>query len=180
MADPISILGLVLAIAGAASTLLELLKNIREGPEEIKTISKDAHCIAAIVSELQAILENARNREIIDGEDAMLQMIDYLKIPLSNCQEVLDKLVKRVSKLQKKSRPGSEGRADRTRFPNIKWGLSIKSEVRQIQLQLEAAKSTLNTALSGITLYAIISLSSLQCMDDTNGAQDIVGCACWP
>lgn len=179
MADPLSIFASVLAIAGAAiqssKALFELVDDIREGPEEIRSISRDAHSFYSVVFSLNTTLGDAKIREIISGDDAMLEMIGNLTSPLSNCEAVLAKL---MIKMQKQLRLGSDGRDNRMRLTNVKWGLFTKSEVRGLQLRLEAAKSTLNSALNGISMYG--GLPSSQCMDGTNGAQDFVGYAHWP
>lgn len=178
MADPLSIIGGILTIAGAAiqasRTLFELVDDIRECPEEIRSISRDAHSFYSVVFSLNTTLADARIREIISNDHAMLDMIGNLKSPLSNCEAILAKLMIKM----RASRLGSEGIADRMRLTNVKWGLFTKSEVRGLQLRLEAAKSTLNSVLNGISVYGV--LRTLTCIYSTNEAQDCVGCARWP
>ena len=159
MADPLSIFASVLALASAAvqssKAIFELVDDIREGPEEIRSISRDAHSFYSVVFSLNAALGDARIRETISGDDAMLQMISNLTSPLSNCEAVLARL---MIKMQKQLKLGSDGRGDRMRLTSVKWGLFTKSEVRGLQQRLEAAKSTLNGALNGISMYVFHTL----------------------
>lgn len=156
MADPLSIFASVLAIAStviqSSKALFELVDDIREGPEEIRSISRDAHSFYSVVFSLNTTLGDARIREIISDDDALLDMISNLKSPLSNCEAVLAKLMIKMQTL----RLGPESRGDRMRLASVKWGLFSKSEVRGLQLRLEAAKSTLNSVLNGISVYAAL------------------------
>lgn len=178
MADPLSVIGGVLTIAGAAiqasRTLFELVDDIREAPEEIRSISRDAHSFYSVVFSLNTTLRDIRIRDIISDDHAMLVMIDNLKCPLSNCEALLAQLMIKMQTLKL----GSEGRGDRMRLTYVKWGLFSKSEVRGLQLRLEAAKSTLNSVLNGISVYGV--LCTPKCMSGTDKAQDFVGCARWP
>lgn len=156
MADPLSVIGGILTIAGAAiqvsKTLFELVDDIRECPEEIRSISRDTHSFYSVVFSLNITLGDNRIREIISSDYAMLDMISNLKGPLSNCEAILAKLMIKIRTLKL----SSEGRGDWIRLTNVKWGLFSKSEVRGLQLRLEAAKSTLNSVLNGISVYGVL------------------------
>ena len=156
MADPLSIVASVLAIATAAvqssKALFELVDDIRGGHEEIKSISKDAHSFHSIIHSFSITLKNASIREIISDDDGMLEMIKDLESPLFNCEEALSEL---MVKLQKRLKLDTDRRGLSRSIVNVKWGLFTKSEVRRLQLRLEAAKSTLNSAMSAISVYRV-------------------------
>ena len=157
MADPLSIIASVVAITAAAirssKTLFELVDDIKGGPEEIKSISRDTHSFYSIIFSLNATLEDTSIRDAVSGDDAMLEMIGNLTRPLSNCEAVLVEL---MVKIQKQLKLGSDGRGNRMSATNVEWGLFTKSEIRGLQLRLEAAKSTLNSALNGISMYGAL------------------------
>lgn len=156
MPDPATIIATVIPIAGAAiqssKALFELVDDLRGGPEEIQSISTDAHSFYSIINSLKALLEDASIGEVIGGDDNMLNMIRNLTNPLSNCEAVLAKL---TIKIQKHSRLDSDSRGDRMSV-RVRWCLLTKKEVRDLQLRLGAAKSTLNSALNVISVYAVL------------------------
>lgn len=167
MADPLGIIASVVAIATAAirssKALFELVDGIKRGPEEIKSISRDAHSFHSIVFSLNATLEDPSFTDVISGDDSMLEKVGNLARPLSDCEAVLSEL---MVKMQKQLKHGSDNSGDRMSFTNVKWCLFIKSEVRVLQLRLEAAKSTLNSALNGISMSgALPSFQSVELTD---------------
>ena len=156
MTDPLTIFASVLAISGAAirslKALFDLVDGIKGAPEEIKSISKDARSLYTTISSLNATLEDAKTKEVLIDDDAMLEMIKNLTSPLSNCETVLAEL---VLKMQKPLKVSSDNRGDRMSTMRVRWALFIKGEARSLQFRLEAAKSTLNTALNGISVYGV-------------------------
>lgn len=83
------------------------------------------------------------------NDDTILEMARGLRDPLSNCEMVLEEL---VFKLQKQLKLTTNDTGDWTGTTSAKWRLYVRNEVKDLQSRLEAAKSTLNTALSGVAV----------------------------
>ena len=154
MADPISIFASVIAIATAAiqssRAIFEITNGIKTSSREIQAISRDALAVHSTISSLHAILRKGeRSAGNARDDDAILEMARSLRVPLSNCEMVLEEL---VFKLQKLLKSNTRDARDWPRTTSVKWVLFVKKEVRDLQLRLEAAKSTLNTALSGVAV----------------------------
>lgn len=153
MGEPLSIFAGVLAIATAAIQssvfLIEIANGIKSSSKEIQAISRDAQSIYSTISSLEATLKNGKIKAGTMDDDAILEIIKSLTAPLSNCKMVLEELVVKIRKLFKLT---TKDVGDRTGVMNLKWALYKKNEIRDVQLRLEAAKSTLNTALSGFSV----------------------------
>lgn len=151
MADPLSIvagvIGLAAAVYQSSKTLFELVDSIKQGPDEIKAISKDVRAFYSIIISLSATLSDSDMRNVLDGDVAMLEMVKLLNEPLSNARMVLGEL---MVKIQPQLKPATDGNGHRISLMNVKWGLSTKTKVRDLLLRLEATKSTLNSALTAI------------------------------
>jgi hypothetical protein len=154
MAEPLSIFAGVLAIATAAIQsslfLIEITNSIKSSSKEIQAISRDAQSIYSTISSLHATLKNGNIKAGAIDDDAILEIIKSLTAPLSNCEVVLEELVVGMQKLFKLITKDVGGR---TGVLNLKWALYKKNGIKDVQLRLEAAKSTLNTALSGFSVY---------------------------
>lgn len=154
MADPLSsiasVIGITATVIQLSKAFVELANDIRGGPEEIKSISRDVHAFCSIIFSLNATLKEEDIQKAINGDEAMAKMIQNLTGPLKNCQAVLGEL---MVKIQKLAVPRLEGTGFRMNSTSVKWGLFNKSELRDLQLRLEAAKSTLGRALEAVTTY---------------------------
>ena len=148
-----SIIGGVLTISAAAIkssvTLVEMVNGIKSHSKEIQAISRDAQSIRSTISSLHTILQNGEIKAGIMDDDAMLEIIKSLTAPLSNCEMILEEL---VLKMQKQVKFVSKDIGDRAGIMSLKWVLYKKNEIRDVQVRLEAAKSTLNTALNSISV----------------------------
>ena len=151
MAERFSIFASVLAITSAAIkssiNLFEIANGIKTGSKEIEAISRDAKSIYCTISSLHATLRNGKIRAGNFEDDAMLEMIKSLAPPLSNCETVLADLVFKMQKLLKLN---TKDVGDWTGVTSVKWVLYKKNEIKDVRLRLEAAKSTLNTAMNGV------------------------------
>lgn len=154
MTDPVSIVTGVIGIATAAiqssKVFFELVNDIKGGPAEIRSVSRDVHAFYAIVFSLNATLKEVNVKNVITCDEAMVSMIGNLAGPLENCQVVLGEL---MVKIQKQFKPGLESKGFRISTRSVNWCLFTKSEIRTLQLRLEAAKSTLCSALDAVNTY---------------------------
>lgn len=86
MADPLSIvagvIGLSAAVVQSSKALFELVDSIKQGPDEIKAISKDVHAFYPIIISLSATLSDGDIRGVLDGDVAMLEIVKLLNEPL--------------------------------------------------------------------------------------------------
>ena len=170
MADPFSIVAGVLGIANVAvqssKVFLELVNDIKGGPAEIRSVSRDVHAFYAIVFSLNVTLKEVNIKNVITCDEAMVNMIGNLAGPLENCQVVLGEL---MVKTQKQLKPRLESKGFRMGTIGLKWCLFTKSEIRGLQLRLEAAKSTLCSALDAVTTY--VTLSTSRTVGNTDGVK---------
>ncbi|KAG8527797.1 uncharacterized protein KY384_007951 [Bacidia gigantensis] len=154
MADPFSIFAGVLATAAAAiksaKTVHEVAKGIKGASQEVQAIARDADSLHHTISLLHATLKHkeVRAKYFEDGE--LLEMVICLQSPLSNCEVVLQELIFRLRKQLKLFRKGT---GDWSGLKSVKWALFTKNDIKELQLRLETAKATLNTALSGVSVY---------------------------
>ena len=149
MADPVSVvagvLGITNSVVQASLNLTRILSEIKEAPKAITTISKDVEAFTSILKSLQIALSDEDIRHTIKTYQNISEFVaNNLTISLQNCQSVLDQLNSKIQSLKVTSR----SRKSWASPENIKWGLKTKGEVRDLQLQLEFTKSTLNSALS--------------------------------
>ena len=160
MADPFSTIAGIISIIGAvinsSKKLFELVRHIKDADEEIQAISRDVQALHTILSSLDVSLNDEDVRHVIVGDESMAKMVGNLGNPLSNCRLVLESL---TAKIQKQLRPATEGR--RPLLINVKWSLFVKGEIKDLQLRLEAAKSTLGNALDAITTYVLFDYSKM-------------------
>jgi hypothetical protein len=160
MTDPLSIIAGVIGITAAAITsskaFFELVNDIKGVPEEIRSVSRDVHAFYSIIFSLNVTLKEDDVKYVISGDEAMVEMTRNLAGPLDNCRAVLGEL---MVKIQKGFKPGSEGKGSRMSSINVKWTLFTKSEIRDLQLRLEATKSTLGSALDAVTTYVTLPTS---------------------
>ena len=152
MADLFSIIAGVVGIATAAvqfsKTLFDLMKDIRGAPAEVKAISRDVYAFACIVLTVSATVEQDVLRGYLSDDGSIVLTIGNLRLPLSNCQAVLEEL---IAKLQKGSRLSVVNNGSRRAFINLKWVIFTKNEVKELRSRLEDTKSTLAVALSAIS-----------------------------
>ncbi|KAL9626364.1 MAG: hypothetical protein Q9164_007892, partial [Protoblastenia rupestris] len=139
MTDPFSIIAGVVGIATVAirssKALIELVDDIKGGPEEIKAVSRDVHAFYSIIIALNATLKDDSIRDVVSGDVAVMEMIRLLQDPLSNCKKILGEL---MVKIQAHLQPASDSKRRRTAFISVKWSLLTKTTVRDLLLRLEA------------------------------------------
>ena len=150
--DFISVFASVIAVATAAiqtsSQVCAFINSVKNCPEDIRSISRDVQALHSIICSIRALMIDVETRQIMSCDDSMVQMMDNLSDPLDGCQELLTQL---ASKLIKSSGTVSRGKPPWLNRANLKWGLHTKTEVKHLQLRLEATKSTLGAALDSIT-----------------------------
>ena len=152
--DPLSVIAGVVSIASAtcsaSQALFQLVDDIKGGPEQVQAISRDAHAFYSVIFSLNLALQDRNIRLIISDDPSLVQMIENLSRPLSNCQAVLGQL---MVKIEPRVKPTSDGRAFRINKLDFRWGFFAKNEVKELMTRLEATKSTLDNALGSITTY---------------------------
>ena len=153
--DPLSIVagvGAVATLAAQSATFFaQILKSINGAPAEVKTISRDVHAFYAVVFSLNTLLKDDEVMSAISTDASMVALVGSLATPLENSQALLTEIMMKMNK-HHKARGGLQTR--KLTKINLNWALYNKKEIRDLQLQLEATKSTLNTALSVISMYA--------------------------
>ena len=157
MADPLSIVGAIIAVATTAiqtsKFLVELIEDIKGSPREVKSISRDAHAFYSIIFSLIATLKEERVRHIVSRDETVMELVRNLDKPLSNCQAELGDI---MLKIQRQLILGFNANGSGMCFIKIKWAFFTKTELRASHLRLEANKSTLCAALNAFSMYAAL------------------------
>jgi len=156
MADPLSITAGVVGIATAtintAKALCAIINDIKDGPGEIESVSRDAHAFYSIIFGLLATLKEDKVRHVVERDDAMVEMIKSLERPLSLCQALLGELMVQIQKQLKRS---TDAQRSRIIFVVVSWTFFTKGKIRALQFRLEASKSTLCSASNAFSLYIL-------------------------
>ena len=151
MTDPFSIIaGVVGVTAGAVKAsqcLFQLVDDVRNAPQEVSAISRDAHAFHSIVYSLQMALEADDVRHVLGTDILMTQMIKNLNRPLENCRTILDQLLTRIQNHLKSAKDAPDFRMS---VIDLKWSLYTKNEVLGLMSRLEATKATLGSAPNSI------------------------------
>ena len=148
--DPLSIFATVLTTATAviqvSKAVFKVTSGIKSASKEVQAISRDALSLHSTIASLYPILSKGQLSTTDAENHTILEMARVLEAPLLECKAVLQEL---DCKLQKQLKFTTRGSRDWT---VIKWVLCVRNEVKDLQVRLEAAKSILNTALSGIAV----------------------------
>jgi prophage DNA circulation protein len=109
------------AIIQSSKAVFELLNNIREASNEMKSISKDVQALYSTVSSLNTVLKENEVSNIVHGDKILVDLIQNLVGPLNNCQAVLSEL---EIKLKKRLELNSTSEGLPTRSSAMKWILN--------------------------------------------------------
>ena len=152
--DPLGIIASAIGIAAvtaqAATVFVKAITTIKGAHAEIKAVSRDVYAFYAVVSSLKALLQDEEVMNAISSDAAMVGMIENLMNPLQNCQRLLSEI---MMKMRKRCDLTGERRTRQISSTSLRWGLCTKNQMRDLQLQLDATKSTLCGALSVISMY---------------------------
>ncbi|KAL9124896.1 MAG: hypothetical protein Q9217_005824 [Psora testacea] len=184
--DPLSVIagiaGIATAFLSTSKCLFELLDEVKNSPEEIKSLSRDAHAFYSVIFSLQLALKEQSYWDSISRDPTLTEMVRNLKQPLENCQAVLCQLMVKIQPhlkpeaRSKRSCPCGTINSDRPEqsgpepAPNLLQS-SLLSEKRRAELysaaksgndrvlrRLIAEAGILSTLSSGVqTLHIVIS-----------------------
>lgn len=91
MADPFSVILGVITISTAAlqcsKALYELLDNIREAPEQIIAISRDAHAFYSVVCSLDSALHDEVINSVLEKDGSLTTLVGNLEQPIRKLLE---------------------------------------------------------------------------------------------
>ena len=150
--DSISILACVVetATTGVQSSkkLYELLDDVKNGPEEMYTISQHARALHAIMYSLEVALKDDDLQSLIEDDHELINAVENLQQPLRNCHRMLAQL---MIKIAGRLKPQPDGNGFRFSSYDIKWAMFTKRDVKSILRRLEANTSALKTGVGAIT-----------------------------
>jgi len=150
MTDPFSaitgVLGILSSVITLSNTVTRFVDDFKEASNEIRCLSRDIHQFFSVVRSLDIALREQIVKDIVESDEAILDMISNLAGPLHNCRTILTELMVRGIQLNPPEGKGCTG------FGSLKWSLVTKGEVRSIQLRLEATKSTLISAQIAVSM----------------------------
>ena len=149
MADPFSVVLGVITISTAAlqcsKALYELLDNIREAPEQIIVISRDAHAFYSVVCSLDSALRDEVINSVLENDGSLTTLVGNLEQPIRNCSKTLGQMMAKIQAHVKTSEKNG------LKFSlDLKWYFT-KRGVKEGMDRLGHDKATLDTALSALT-----------------------------
>ena len=136
MADPFSIISLVVIGLQSANKLYTLVDGIRDSPREIQNVSADSRSICDILNTLKGFLEEKKDLELPP------EIKQSLQIALENTRGAVDEVINKI-----KPFVTVKGELKKSRWTGIKWSYCQK-DVKQLGEQLRDGKSTLNLTLA--------------------------------
>lgn len=153
MAEPFSIVASLLTVAAAviqsSKAVMQIIDGFKAGSKELAAVARDTQAIYHTVSTLHATLHDGKLCATTIKTDLMLLVVESLSNPLLNCQIILDAL---ILKMEGRFKPCTKDGERWTGLTSVKWVLSTKHEIQELQSQLEAAKTTLITTLSAMSM----------------------------
>ncbi|KNG87073.1 hypothetical protein ANOM_005700 [Aspergillus nomiae NRRL 13137] len=174
MADPGSVIGTVAAVLQLAQTackaaleLYNFCSVVQNAPQEIITISRDAHAFYMTISNLESSLRSDTVTTVVSRDAELMTALETLKIPIENCSLACEAI---LEKLQPHLRVDGSSSQDTTitdttdvtlpiqrRFSrrNMMWYFKRK-EIIALAAELERSKATLGGAMrNAIFLVAL-------------------------
>ncbi|GAB1200388.1 hypothetical protein APSETT444_009760 [Aspergillus pseudonomiae] len=174
MTDPASVIGTVAAVLQLAQTsckaaleLYNFCSVVQNAPQEIITISRDAHAFYMTISNLESSLRSDTVATVVSRDAELMTALETLKIPIENCSLACEAI---LEKLQPHLRIDGSSSRDATitdttdgtlpiqrRFSrrNVMWYFKRK-EIIALAAELERSKATLGSAMgNAIFLVAL-------------------------
>ncbi|KAL6718947.1 hypothetical protein ACLMJK_003182 [Lecanora helva] len=159
----------IVQLAGAAivsaQTLCDLVDTVKNAPEGITAISKDAHAFRNVISAVQSALRHPSVERVIVEDEKLTELIEGLGEPLKNSASTLALL---DSKIKPHLKPAEDG-GSRMSSIDLAWYFK-KREIMDCKASLEATKSTLDTALNSVIF--LCSVRSASCDSDFVSSQE--------
>lgn len=139
MADPISIIGAVVAAIQTMKSLVKTIDALREGPGSLRDIRSDLSALAQILQKLEKT-----NTE--DSNDGFL--FKEVGSAVQGCDSARKIFMGQLQHWTRHSNNKAGAWADGLKVP-----VFIQGRIEVLRAQLRDCKSTLNVALSTATLY---------------------------
>ncbi|OGM44729.1 hypothetical protein ABOM_007393 [Aspergillus bombycis] len=180
MADPASVIGTAAAILqltqSACKTALELYNFcsvVQNAPQEILTISRDAHAFYMTISNLESSLRSDTVATVVSRDAEIMTALETLKIPIENCsiacEAILEKLLPHLRVDSSSSQDvGISDATDgtlpiqRRRFSrrNMMWYFKRK-EILALGAELERSKATLGNAMGSAIFLVVLRIRAV-------------------
>ena len=125
------------------------MADIRGAPGNIKAVSKEVHAFYNVLFTLSVVLKDQDVQTAISGNNTLLETVETLIKPITNCRDILGQLSVKLEKLRS-SYP--ETHDVRSSLVGVKWSLFSKNEISKLRQTLEAEKLTISVALNVITM----------------------------
>ena len=145
--DPLSIAGSVITVLGAAATTYKEISSfvgtIKNGPQEVEDIRKDAGNINNIILNLRDALEERKIRDVLSVDHLAQKHVKDLEGPLFSTKATLERV---ADKLHEHFRPSGDGKEYKLRF---QWW-KAKEDFQKLLYQLRLDKETLSLSMVGL------------------------------
>lgn len=128
-----------------SKALYELLDNIREAPDQIIAISRDAHAFYSVVCSLDSALLDEVINSVLEKDGNLATLVGNLEQPIRNCSKTLGQMMVKIQAHVKTS-----DKNDLKFSLDLKWYFT-KRGVKEGMDRLGHDKATLDTALSALT-----------------------------
>jgi Fungal N-terminal domain of STAND proteins len=145
-----SVVSIVVAALQSTKIFVQATKNIKGAGKEIQTVSRDVDAFGNVIISLIVLLEDPNVKTVIEHRPYIADVVNSLRDPIDGCQRLLTSILVKIPHL---GAPSSDGKRRRTKHTNLKWALFLRSDIKELQIRLEAAKSTLLSALSVVSVY---------------------------
>lgn len=141
MADPLSMVasvaGVVALAASTARTLISLIQEMKDAPEEILHIRRDVQNLSAVLGSVHELSA----RHDLMSEDFTL--VESLKEYLNLCQDSMQSIRAIIAPLVGK------GNGRRSPIRMVGWVMK-KGEIRALRERLQEGKASLNITISAL------------------------------
>ena len=151
MADPLSVVAAVIGLAAIATkstrAFLDIVSSARQVPHEIATTANDVRILHANLSFLVSLLNDREIEAALRSNKPLADLVSNLMHPLRDYERAVQKLTLKLRNvLSRKERSTLKPIAR-----NLKFWIAAK-DIRELRMNVEAAKSTLIMSLGAITL----------------------------
>lgn len=146
--DPLSTLTAIMQLVSNAYSvsreLYQLVDAIRNAPTHITAMAQDIQSLYLVLGSLQGLLADLQKLSPLPG---ILPILESLQQPLSHCLFALDQL---QQKLDKYSRPASDGKIRMRKWTAFRWQFTEKDalfwreNLLSYKLTLDIAVATAN------------------------------------
>lgn len=147
--DPFSLtLGVIAVIQVTSQTATQLytfVDTVRNAPDEVGALSREAHSFYGVLRGLAVALQNPNVKEYVRRNTELRDHLQSLEEPIKTCNRRLSELMVKLDRMTERNADGSRS------VKSLKWYMD-KGDVLTARSYLADTTQTVNLALSSINL----------------------------